>query len=596
MVILYFSATQSSSTDLVTNVTLTTTESPTVVELENHTLSKLLDVSENDSTIIEGEFSDTDDDNLNLSSVVNIANTMPSVSNLIRNLIVSLKPNRINSTMTSNNSSVISSTLPPPNELKLNPNNGRLHEFADNAETSTENESADVTNVPAETLSITNSKPSHLNSIHNSITKDTTEQEHFRPGNEYSSQVPKTLASNGKYVNRRIISNTSTSESNSVLKNENDEHNRIKDVSQTEIKQRMKINRMISNRILQKESLDRMRQPYMINRLKLAQRRNYRKKSNRFINKHIYPLPSYKQRFYRNKLRAWKNKNEYHKSRLMNNFRKPISRNNSRIVCSSNINNTDCKQYYVINSSVKKYNPIKFPSTILAKNNSFHNGKNTFSNIAFKVNSPRKTKELGEARKSRGGTSDNEVSAIDAFMMIPLCAEVRRMNQKKHRNELITRNTTEVYLKSKQRKLKMYKMLKRIMKPRYMNSRKVQHRYRKKNFNKYFNRKLWRVLRKLFQRRKEKLRSQPTMPRNISRTIYQRRVRKVNLIDSIRRYRLNRIFKLFRISIYNPYLDIKRSDFNHQNIPKTTTPILCIAAKRITNQYRAQRRQQNLSV
>ena len=190
------------------------------------------------------------------------------------------------------------------------------------------------------------------------------------------------------------------------------------------------------------------------------------------------------------------------------------------------------------------------------------------------------------------------MSAVDAFMMIPLCAEVRKMSHFRrgfHRSKisvLDNKNSRKLQKQSKKRKLKMFRMLKRIMKPQYvyLNSRNEttfpsSRRHKKNHFNRFFNRRLRRVLRKLFRKRKEKLIKEQFSPRGrLSHMYYRRRARRAKVINSIRKYKLNRIFKLFKIRIYNPRFT-NSTHASYMEMPKTT-PILCIAAKKISNHYK----------
>jgi len=325
--------------------------------------------------------------------------------------------------------------------------------------------------------------------------------------------------------------------------------------------------------------------PLMVDRRKLPFR-NYRLPINKRLSKpkQVHPLASFKQRQYRNKLRSlyWKN-NYQRRLNLLNESKrlsspKDISKNHK----------FDMSWFQQSTGNLPPA-PIASPLVSLSSNKIVNLGPESLSSTTTPVPSTsipttRRTKNLP--------TTDDKMSAVDAFMMIPLCAEVRKINQRKHYGAQ-SRNATEFYIRNKRRKMKMYKMLRRIMKPRFISSKsntihnmskkQKKKRAKKRDFNEYFNKRLWRVLRRLFKRRKEKLRREHHIHHSWSRQLNrQRRVRKVHLIDSIRKYKLNRIFKLFKINIKDRYSQRSR-------LKRLQTPILCIAAKRITKQYESQR-------
>lgn len=169
---------------------------------------------------------------------------------------------------------------------------------------------------------------------------------------------------------------------------------------------------------------------------------------------------------------------------------------------------------------------------------------------------------------------------IDTFMMLPLCSEVRTLYKEWRRNtgQIVTAKTRTLMFqrRNKRRKMKVYKLLKGILKPKFDN---YLFKRRTSNNNRRYNQILRKILRKLYRNRRRKLRNYFLRDSGPSDIRNRGKWKKIKIIQYIRRYRLNTIFKLFKIRVL-PLNNESLVKARSESLNGRTSPVLCLAFKR----------------
>jgi hypothetical protein len=167
----------------------------------------------------------------------------------------------------------------------------------------------------------------------------------------------------------------------------------------------------------------------------------------------------------------------------------------------------------------------------------------------------------------------NKAAAIDEFMVLPFCSGVKRdLRQAGSQFSASMKNIRSLvryYKKSYKRRLKFYKMLERILMPRFKSGRVKKEPI----LNKFFSNKLRRNLRRLYRIRNNKLRYYLFADRNFTLKQTSSRARKLRLTRYIKKYELQKIFQGYRLRLMRAPLD------GHP-------PLLCIAVRKRGRQRR----------
>lgn len=178
-------------------------------------------------------------------------------------------------------------------------------------------------------------------------------------------------------------------------------------------------------------------------------------------------------------------------------------------------------------------------------------------------------------------TLKKRAGVLDAFMTLPFCSQVRSRRGVFHwppAKAWSKAQALQLKQRNNRRKLKLFRLFKRILKPNIKTFPITNIAFR---LNKKFNHELKQTLKKLYRRRIRKLRNlffnNTWNPRPLR---INQKIKKKQLKKYIRKYRLNNIFKLFRIRVVRAVVRVPQSVQQNRRIQ-----VLCIAPKRSQNIY-----------
>ena len=188
---------------------------------------------------------------------------------------------------------------------------------------------------------------------------------------------------------------------------------------------------------------------------------------------------------------------------------------------------------------------------------------------------------LASSRFTFGNLEELEKKTIDAFIKIPLCSEIKILNRRRYtpRSKL-----AKIYSKSRNKRLRIYKMVRKLMKVQF----KSRHYWDEttnafaRKFDRYFYKKLWRVLNYQFVRRKKKWKHNLKNRQNKILNYQKRKIRKLNLLRRIKNFNLSKMFKLCSLKIKTPQ---RISEHRNLKVP-LSSPVVCIAAGRVNKHYK----------